>query len=198
MRKQNLFDLTAEVRKITNELPIIVGSQAIFAVADYPPEIVRKSVECDFLLLDKSAGFRSKVTENLGIFSDYQQQTGFYADVLGRATVVLPSGWEERLAELKNENGETIALCVEIHDVAVSKLMAGREKDFEFVQAAFQSDYLQIEIFLERAAVILNQPASEALLPRLQKLIEKFSRIRDFREIVDKLRDFERKVTNEK
>ena len=151
-----------------------------------------------FYCSTKAPGFRSEVTENLGIFSDYQQQTGFYADVLGKATVVLPGGWEERLAELKNENGETIALCVEIHDVAVSKLMAGREKDFEFAQAAFQSDYLQIETFLERAAAILNQPASEALLPRLQKLIEKFSRISDFRKIVDKLSDFERKVINEK
>jgi len=26
------------VRKITNEPPIIVGSQAVFAVTDYPPE----------------------------------------------------------------------------------------------------------------------------------------------------------------
>ncbi len=68
MRKQNLFDLTFEVRKITNEPPIIVGSQAVFAVTDYPPEIARRSVECDFLLL-KRKETRTEITENLGLFS---------------------------------------------------------------------------------------------------------------------------------
>lgn len=198
MRKQNLFDLTFEVRKITVEPPIIVGSQAIFAVTDFPPEIVRKSVECDFLLLQQMAQLRPDITENLGIFSDYQQQTGFYADVLGLATVVLPSGWEKRLVGLKTEDGEILAFCVEIHDVAVSKLMAGREKDFEFLQTAFQAEYLQIETFLERAQTILQQPASTALLPRLQKLIETFNKIGDLREIVGRLREFEHKIKSEK
>ncbi len=99
MRKQNLFDLTGEVRKITGNLPLIVGSQAVFAVTDYPPEIARLSVECDFLLLGESFGFRDEVTENLGIFSRFRAERGFHADVLGRATVVLPTGWEDRLVE---------------------------------------------------------------------------------------------------
>ena len=197
MRKQNLFDLTFEVRKITIEPPIIVGSQAIFAVTDYPPEIVRKSVECDFLLLKQMAKSRSEVTEILGIFSDYQQQTGFYADALGLATVVLPSGWEKRLVELKDENNTIAAYCVEIHDVAVSKLMAGREKDFEFLQIAFQAEYLQIETFVERAQKIIRQSASAALLPRLQKLIEIFNKIGNLREINGKLREFEYKIKGE-
>lgn len=95
MRKQNLFELTSEVRKITDKPPIIVGSQAIFAITDFPPEIVRKSVECDFLLLKEFAKLRPMLNENFGIFSEYQQQTGFYADILGLATVVLPDDWEK-------------------------------------------------------------------------------------------------------
>jgi hypothetical protein len=194
VRKQDLYNLAVEVRKITKKLPVIVGSQAIFAVTDFPPEIVRRSVECDFLLLDQSFGFRSEITETLGIFSNYQETTGFYADVLGRATVVLPEDWESRLVDLKDENGETMAFCVEIHDVAVSKLIAGREKDFEFPQTAFQSDYLQVEEFMERAETILKQPAAQVLIPRLEKLIENFSRKSDLREITDKLKEFEHKI----
>lgn len=136
MRKQDLFNLTNEVQKITNEPPIIVGSQAIFAITDNPPEIVLRSVECDFLFIKQFAEMRPIITENLGVFSEYQEQTGFYADVLGRATVVLPGGWENRLSELKNERNQVIAFCIEIHDLAVSKLMAGREKDFKFLQIA--------------------------------------------------------------
>lgn len=196
MRKQNLFDLTFEVRKITNEPPIIVGSQAIFAVTDYPPEIARRSVECDFLLLRRAPEARSKITENLGLFSEYQQQTGFYADVLGLATVVLPLNWEKRLVALKNEAGEILAYCAEIHDVCVSKLMAGREKHFEFLQTAFEAEYLQIETFLERTRTILQLPFSVALHPRLEKLIKKLDG-GSLREIAGRLRDFENEIKSE-
>ncbi len=189
-----MYNLTVEVRKITKKLPVIVGSQAVFALTDFPPEIVRRSVECDFLLLDQSFGFRSEITETLGMFSDYQETTGFYADVLGRATVVLPENWESRLVELKDEKGSAIALCVEIHDVAVSKLIAGREKDFEFLQTAFQADYLQVEEFLRRVETILKQPAAQVLTPRLEKLIENFSRNTDLRGITVKLKELERKI----
>lgn len=181
-----------------NEPPIIVGSQAVFAVTDYPPEIVRRSVECDFLLLGGMFEVRPRITDNLGIFSEYQQQTGFYADALGLATVVLPLGWQERLVALKDETGETIAFCVEIHDVGISKLIAGREKDFEFLRTAFENDYLQIEIFLERAATILHQPSREALLPRLQKLANSLERFSDLRGTVKTLRDFERRIQPKK
>lgn len=196
MRKQNLFELTSEVRKISGELPIIVGSQAIFAVTDFPPEIVRKSVECDFLLLKEFASLRPNLTEKLGIFSDYQEQTGFYADILGLATVVLPDGWEKRLVELKDEADEIIAFCVEIHDVAVSKLMAGREKDFEFLQVAFQSDYLEIETFIERTELILSSPSAEALVPRLRKMLDDFKGINTLRDVSKKLRKFEQEIKN--
>ena len=106
----------------------------------------------------------------------------------------MPKDWEKRLVELKNETGETIAFCVEIHDVAVSKLMAGREKDFEFLQVAFQSDYLKIETFIERARLMLISPSANALLPRLQKLIEKIEKEKDLREITNQIREFERKI----
>ena len=66
--------------------------------------------------------------------------------------------------------------------------------DFEFLQIAFQAEYLQIDIFLERAQTILQQPASAALLLRLQKLIETFNKIGNLRELVGDLRDFEHQI----
>jgi hypothetical protein len=181
VRKQNLIELTSEVKKITKDLPIIVGSQAIFAITDFPPEIVRKSVECDYLLQTNLAKLRSALTEKLGIFSNYQQEKGFFADILGLATVVLPKDWEKRLVELKTEDGQLLAFCVEIHDVAVSKLMAGREKDFEFLQIAFKSDYLEISTFIERT-----------------ELIEKLENEKDLREVTNEIRELKRKIEKNK
>lgn len=98
------------------------------------------------------------------------------------------------MVELKDENDEIIAFCVEIHDVAVSKLMAGREKDYEFLQSAFLADYLEIEIFVERLRLILSSPFSNALLPRLQNLIGKFENEINLRNILNGLKDFEREI----
>ena len=47
----------------------------------------------------------------------------------------IPDGWQLRLVEFSvNDPGGTIGLCLEVHDLAFSKLAAGREKDIEFVR----------------------------------------------------------------
>jgi hypothetical protein len=43
-----------------------------------------------------------------------------------------------------------IAICPEIHDLAVSKLIAGREKDIEWIRAALEARILQADILSER------------------------------------------------
>lgn len=60
MQKSYLFDLISVVRGVLdeNDLPIIVGSQSIFAQTDDPPRIVRESRECDFLLFGGKAAER--------------------------------------------------------------------------------------------------------------------------------------------
>jgi hypothetical protein len=52
MNKEQLFDLTERVKLVAGvELPVIVGSQSLYAVTSHVPDIVKRSVECDFLLL---------------------------------------------------------------------------------------------------------------------------------------------------
>ena len=49
------------------------------------------------------------------------------------ATATLPHGWEQRVVRLSNTNtGGATGLCVDVHDLALSKYAAGREKDIEF------------------------------------------------------------------
>ena len=121
MRKSDLFELVRQIKAIScDEFPIIVGSQAVHLVTDFPPEIAQQSIECDFLFLSGTGETRIEVNKKLGVFSKFQVESGFYADALGLATVILPSNWQERLLPLKDENGKTIALVAEIHDIAVS------------------------------------------------------------------------------
>lgn len=180
MKKELLLDLTRRVSDlIADELPVIVGSQAIFAVTDDVPENVKESIECDYLFA--SAEKIRRIISELGIFSDFQQTNGVFADPLGLATVVLPAGWRDRLQPLKDDTGETRAFCLELHDAAVSKLMAGREKDFAFIVALLQKDLIALETFVERAASIKETASANALLPRLKEL-QKHLR-KDFRGI---------------
>ena len=49
---------------------------------------------------------------------------------------MLPSGWDQRLMPLSNENTDgAIGWCLEPHDLAISKLAARREKDLAYVAA---------------------------------------------------------------
>ena len=98
MRKLDLFELIREINEISaEEKPIIVGSQAIHAIAENLPEIAQKSIECDFLFAGGKGETRAAINKKLGVFSNFQLEHGFYADALGLATVVLPTNWRERL-----------------------------------------------------------------------------------------------------
>ena len=61
---------------------------------------------------------------------------GYYAQGVLETTAVLPSGWRERLIRFETAatNG-VVAWCLEVHDLWLSKAVAGRQKDIEFCQA---------------------------------------------------------------
>ena len=107
----------------------------------------------------EKAETRTEINKQLGVFSNFQIEHGFYADALGLATVVLPTGWRERLQPLLDESGESIAYCAEIHDIAVSKLIAGREKDFQFLSDAFRLEIISIEKFVPRVRLVDSNAA---------------------------------------
>lgn len=171
MQKSDLFELIREINKISpEEKPIIVGSQAVHVFTEDLPEIARKSIECDFLFAGGRGKMRAEINKKLGVFSNFQIEHGFYADALGLATVVLPENWRDRLQPLFDDKGEIVAYCAEIHDIAVSKLIAGRKKDFQFLKAIFQLEIISVKEFISRVRFIELMPQSAVLTDRLEKL----------------------------
>jgi hypothetical protein len=168
---EQLLDLATHVRRVAGvDLPIIVGSQSLYAVTSEVPEIVKRSVECDFLLLAAGAPAFRAVIEQIGFASDFQETHSYYADAVGPATVMLPTGWRERLLPLNDETGKLAAYCLEIHDTCVSKLMAGRDKDFAFIKVVLDRGLADLGTFTERAQLVADMPQAAALLPRLESL----------------------------
>lgn len=189
MKKEFLFDLIQRVRDLTGiSAPVIVGSQSLFASTEDVPKIVRESVECDFLLATESIEAMRIVNETLGILSPFARASGYFADGLGLATVVLVPGWEDRLQPLRDESGNVIARCLDVPDVAVSKLMAGRDKDFTFIITLLEGRLMEFSTLIERAALIQETASSGALLPRLQKLLDHLRRhraVNDLKPLLD-------------
>lgn len=72
---------------------------------------------------------------NLGALSPFHEAYGFYVHSVSIEAAVLPEGWPRRVVRVRNPNTrDAEGLCVEAHDLAISKLVAFRDKDRAFVR----------------------------------------------------------------
>ena len=114
---------------------IVIGSQAVLgAFPDAPPELL-VSNEAD--VFPRGHPDRSDLIDaTIGEGSPFQNLFGYYAHGVAETTAVLPEGWRDRLVLISGENTRFIrGWCLEVHDLAIAKYVAGREKDLDFTQA---------------------------------------------------------------
>ena len=80
--------------------------------------------------------FADLIDGAIGEMSPFEGRFGYYAKDAGPETDILPSGWEGRVVKIQNANTDIkIGYCLEPNDLAASKLAAGRDKDWPFVEA---------------------------------------------------------------
>lgn len=137
---------------------IVIGSQAILGQFPDAPEPMRVSIEAD--LFPRNHPERSNVIDgSIGELSPFHETFGYYAQGVGEETALLPHGWQERLITIQNENTRGVkGLCLEVHDLLVSKTIAGREKDFTFLDNAATHRMADPEILLHRLATVEVEP----------------------------------------
>lgn len=152
---------------------VVVGSQALLAA--YPQlsdAVLTASIEADVFPLE--APERAILIDGaIGEHSVFHQTFGYYAHGVAPDTALLPAGWRERLIPIRNANTRGFTgLCLDPHDLAASKLAAGREKDLEFLRAMRREGLLQREVISHRVEEILfPSPEARALAEaRLQAL----------------------------
>lgn len=112
---------------------VIVGSSAILALIENPPEDLFTSMEVDIYPKDnpeKAIIIDGAIGEN----SPFHDTFKYYAHGIGPETAALPENWKERLIAVKPEKTEATGYCLHPLDLAISKLAAGRNKDFEFIR----------------------------------------------------------------
>ena len=129
---------------------VIIGSQAILGQHPNPPPELVESMEADLFSL-RSQEDSDLIDGSIGERSPFHQTFGYYAHGVGPETAVLPEGWRNRLVPiLSNRTGGATGLCIEVHDLAVSKLVAGREKDLAFVAALLRHGMIAPATVAER------------------------------------------------
>ncbi len=151
MKRVDLEHIIRAAAEIADDDEIVViGSQAILgSFPEAPPELL-VSVEAD--VYPKNRPERADLIDgSIGEGSPFHEAYGYYAQGVDAKTAVLPHGWQTRLAPVRNEDtrGKT-GWCLEPHDLVVSKTIAGREKDLDFLASAARHGLVAKDLLLTR------------------------------------------------
>lgn len=131
---------------------VVIGSQSILGQFPDAPRALLKSAEADVYPLHHPER-ADLIDGSIGEGSTFHETFGYYAQGVGEETATLPKGWKARLVRISNANtAGTSGLCLEVHDLAVSKYAAGREKDRDFTRALARHGMTSEDVLLERLA----------------------------------------------
>lgn len=173
MTRDALEHLLRAAAALTNERDfIVIGSQAILGQFPQAPDALLVSIEAD--LYPRDAVNKSDIIDGaLGELSQFHEAFGYYAHGVDHTTAVLPSGWQARLMPLRSENtGGATGWCLEVHDLASSKLVAGRERDREFVRVLLQQRMADPRVLEQR---ISELPLPADRIARLQTALQRLA-----------------------
>lgn len=168
MKKQQLDHVLRAAGRITGETQfVIVGSQSLHGrYPDAADEIVH-SAEVD--LIAKNTPQRTEWLNAIGQDSPFHEECGYYADPVDETTATLPRGWKGRLVNLPLGDTDGVrGLCLDPHDLAISKYVARREKDRAFTRELARRALVDRERLL---ALVDKTPISEDVRKRIRAYI---------------------------
>jgi Nucleotidyltransferase of unknown function (DUF6036) len=169
MRREDLDHVIAAAARIVGQVEfVVIGSQAILGSYPDAPEVLLRSQEAD--IYPRNAPRDAiKIEGALGDGSFFHQTHGYYAHAVGPETAKAPPGWEDRLVpvEIPPRVGGTtgaVALCLEPHDLVLSKLAANRDRDWDFAKDALAAGLVDPTILVARAVDLPVDPELRATI----------------------------------
>jgi len=135
MKRAEVEHVVKAAGTIANDRKVLViGSNAIYGSVQLNDCSFYKSHEVDILFFADNEKKAQEVDGAIGEKSNFHVTFSYYAHGVSANTATLPRGWEKRLRILYSENmGHIKGYCISAEDLAASKLVAGRDKDFTFV-----------------------------------------------------------------
>jgi hypothetical protein len=147
MRLQSLKHVLETVRAIAQpERVNLLGSSSLLARFPNLGERggpLELTTDADLLIEPSSERIALVLQLAAGRESAFMTEFGYYADIL-RPTIAetLPAGWESRLHPVA---GYDNVFALDPYDLAVVKLMVGREKDLELLRAMLRLNIVEPE-----------------------------------------------------
>ncbi len=165
MKKQQVDHVLRAAGRITGEKQfIIIGSQSLHGKYPDLADDILRSAEVD--LMAKRDPSRTEWLNAIGQDSKFHEEFGYYADPVDETTATLPKGWKGRLVNLPPGDTDGVAgLCLEPHDLAIAKYVAGREKDVIFTREIARLGVVSSDRLL---ALLDQTPVSEEARQRIR------------------------------
>src|SRR5262245_27281422 len=173
MRLEQFEHLVAAAAEVTGQDEfVVVGSQAILGAMDEPPASMLQSMEADVYPI-RAPEAADLIDASLGDGSQFHAAFGYYAHGVGPETAKQPRGWEERLVRRAiptraGSHRTAVAWCLEIHDLVLLKLAAGRERDWDYAAEALEAGIVQPQVLLGR---LPDLPVSDELRAPIERLL---------------------------
>jgi len=169
MTKSQLELALREAAKIARDRDFIVfGSQCILGTVSRPPRVCLLSQELDLYPRSRPQAVLL-LARKLGARSVFSKREGFFVDCVTPDLAALPEGWTDRLVPFRTRKTAGVTgWCLELHDLAASKLAAGREKDLDYVQALFSHGLISPSVLKERLRTLPVTPSS---LQEIEKIL---------------------------
>lgn len=135
---------------------VVVGTGAVIITARHIPAAMMLTEEID-LYADGAADperISDLIDATIGHGSMFHRTFHYYGDGVSPGTAIMPADWRVRATEHNVPDGGAIAVCPSADDIAIAKLCAWREKDRDWLCAAFQSGIANTQ----RVAALLRTP----------------------------------------
>ena len=167
-----LFALLLEARRLCGHSRyVVIGSLSVLGVSTVAaiPVDMTMSIDADcYALLDP--GRTLDLQHDLGEGSAFHRKHGIYLDPVNPKLPTLPDQWESRLISVERDG--VVALFLEPHDAAVSKLARGEERDIRWVRAGARSHILSLATVALRmkTANFLDSQEEDRALAVLERL----------------------------
>lgn len=139
---------------------VVIGSQSILGAYPEAPAALTVSLEVDLYPLE--APFKADLIDgSIGERSPFHEAFGYYAHGIGPETAILPYRWLSRVVEVNNSNtGGVSGMCLHPADLAISKLLADRPKDRDFVRTMLSEGLVKRQQLLELCEELSQEQAS--------------------------------------
>ncbi len=152
---------------------LVIGSQAAHgSLTGDLPEAAGRSIEVDIAPFDDTDARKADLIDgSIGEASMFHETFGYYAEGVGETTAVLPTGWRDRLVRYESPlTSGVVAWCLDLHDLWLSKAVAGRPKDLDFCRALTRERLVDPEVLRERLASVAGP--SDSVVAAVSTLID--------------------------